>query len=172
MCYYKNNGITIARTLNKKTRKETNLKFYKIMAVPVLLYGSEIWTPRKRDWSRIQAAEMKYLRTVKGCTRLDQIRNKYIRNEFGISPFSEKIVEYRNKRKSHLKRMEHTRIPLQAYKYQPSGKGDISRPRRTWGETTILEAGTGDSPTPLSDDDDDDDNDDISLILHTESKAK
>jgi hypothetical protein len=36
MCYYKNNGITIARTLKKKTRKETNLKFYKIIAVPVL----------------------------------------------------------------------------------------------------------------------------------------
>jgi hypothetical protein len=29
----------IARTLKKKTTKETNLKFYKIMAVPVLLYG-------------------------------------------------------------------------------------------------------------------------------------
>jgi hypothetical protein len=27
----------IARTLKKKSRKETNLKFYKIMTVPVLL---------------------------------------------------------------------------------------------------------------------------------------
>jgi hypothetical protein len=33
---------------------------------------------------------MKYLRTVKGCTRLDQIRNEDIRNELGISPLSEK----------------------------------------------------------------------------------
>jgi hypothetical protein len=31
----------IARTLKKKTMKETNLKFYKITTVPVLLYGSE-----------------------------------------------------------------------------------------------------------------------------------
>jgi hypothetical protein len=30
------------------------------MAVPVLLYGSETWTLRKRDWNRIQVAEMKY----------------------------------------------------------------------------------------------------------------
>jgi hypothetical protein len=45
--------------------------------------------------------------------------------------------------------MEHTRIPLQAYKYQPSGKRDIDRPRRRWRETTtILEAGRGDSPNP------------------------
>jgi hypothetical protein len=67
------------------------------MAVPVLLYGSETRTQRKRVWNRIQAAEMKYLRTVKGCTRLDQIRYEDIRNELGISPFSEKIIEYRNK---------------------------------------------------------------------------
>jgi hypothetical protein len=60
------------------------------MAVPVLLQGSETWTLRKRYWNRIQAAEMKYLRIVKGCTRLDQIRNEDIRNEFGISPLSKK----------------------------------------------------------------------------------
>jgi hypothetical protein len=67
------------------------------MAVPVLLNDSETWTLRKRDWNRIQAAELKYLRTVKGCARLDQIRNEDIRNELGISPFSEKIIGYRNK---------------------------------------------------------------------------
>jgi hypothetical protein len=112
--------------------KELELK---IMTIPVLLYGSETWTLKKRDWNRIQAAEMKYLRKVKGCARLDQIRNEDIRNELGISPLSEKIIEYRNKWKAHLLRMEHTRIPLQAYKYQPSGKRDIDRPRRRWRET-------------------------------------
>jgi hypothetical protein len=58
-----------------------------------------------------------------------------IRNELGISPLSENIIEYRNTWKAHLQRMEHTRIPLQAYKYQPSGKRDIDRPRRRWRET-------------------------------------
>jgi hypothetical protein len=102
------------------------------MAVPVLLYGSETRTPRKRDCNRIQVAEMRYLRTVKGCTRLDQIRNEDIRNELGISPLSEKIIEYRNKSKAHLQIMEHTRIPLQVYKYKPSGKRDMDRQRRRW----------------------------------------
>jgi hypothetical protein len=88
-----------------------------------------------RDWNRIQAAEMNYLRTVKGCTRLDRIRNEDIMNELGISPLSEKIIECRNKWKAYLQGMEHTRIPLQAYKYQPSGKRDIDRPRRRWRET-------------------------------------
>jgi hypothetical protein len=62
------------------------------MAVPVILYGSETWTLRKRDWNRTQAADMKYLRTVKGFTRLDQIRNEDTRDEVGISPLSEKIT--------------------------------------------------------------------------------
>jgi hypothetical protein len=39
--------------------KETSLKFYKVMAIPVLLYGYEKWTLKKRDRNRIQAAEMK-----------------------------------------------------------------------------------------------------------------
>jgi hypothetical protein len=66
----------------------------------------------------------------------------------GISFLSEKIMEYRNKWKARVQRLEHTRIPLQAYQYQPSGKRDIDRPRRRWRETTILEAGAGDSPNP------------------------
>jgi hypothetical protein len=60
--------------------------------------------------------------------------------------------------------MEHTRIPLQVYKYQPSGKRDIDRPRRRRRETTILEAETGDSANPRSDDDD---NGLIQLIIIT-----
>jgi hypothetical protein len=91
------------------------------MAVPVRLYDRETWTPRKRYWNRIQAAEMKYLRTVKGCTRLDQIRNEDVRNELGISPLSEKNTGINGK---HICK---ECIPLQAYKYQPSGKRDIDQ---------------------------------------------
>jgi hypothetical protein len=36
-------GMT-RRVLNKKTRKETQFKFYKVMAIPTLTYSSETWT--------------------------------------------------------------------------------------------------------------------------------
>jgi hypothetical protein len=40
------------------------------MVIPVLLYGCKTWMLKKRDWNRIQAAEMKYLRTVKEIDKL------------------------------------------------------------------------------------------------------
>jgi hypothetical protein len=57
------------------------MKLYKVVARPTLLYGSETWVTAKRDMTRLEAAEMRFLRSVKGYTRLDKIRNKVIRKE-------------------------------------------------------------------------------------------
>ena len=42
----------------------------------MLMYGSESWILNQKDRSKIQAAEMRYLRKVKECTRKDLIRNE------------------------------------------------------------------------------------------------
>ena len=55
------------------------MKFYKVVARPALLYGSETWMITKRDMTRLEATEMHFLRSVKGYTRLDKIRNGVIR---------------------------------------------------------------------------------------------
>jgi hypothetical protein len=70
---------TIKRTLARKVRKETLLRFYKIMAIPTLLYGSECWT--KRQKSTLEAAEMWFLRSVAGYRLIDHRRNEDIREE-------------------------------------------------------------------------------------------
>jgi hypothetical protein len=44
---------TIKRTLTNKTRKDTQLKFYKVMAVPVLLYGCKNWALNRVDRRKI-----------------------------------------------------------------------------------------------------------------------
>jgi hypothetical protein len=46
----------------RKTIKKTGIKFYNTLALPTLLYGSENWTIKTRDATRITAAEMKYMR--------------------------------------------------------------------------------------------------------------
>jgi ABC-type ATPase involved in cell division len=50
----------------QKALKKTRIKLYNILALPVLLYGSETWTIKARDASRIAAAEMKYMRRTAG----------------------------------------------------------------------------------------------------------
>jgi hypothetical protein len=40
---------TIKRNLARKITKKTLLRFYKIMAIPTFLYGSECWTLTKRQ---------------------------------------------------------------------------------------------------------------------------
>ena len=69
--------VTIRKHL-KKTHTDTQTKFYKVVARPTLLYGSETWVTTKRDMTCLEAAEMRFLRSVKGCTRLDKIRSEVI----------------------------------------------------------------------------------------------
>lgn len=135
---------TINKYLRNKTRKETLLKFYKVMAVPQLLYGCESWTIRKQDKMKIQASEMKFLRRVKRCTLMDKIKNEDIRQELNIFSLNEKINEYRSRWVQHLRRMPHERIPRHALLYRPRGRRDIGRPRQRWS----YEAGTGNLPNP------------------------
>jgi hypothetical protein len=47
-----------------KVRKDTLLRFYKIMAIPTLLYGLECWTLTRRQKSRLKAAKMRFQRSV------------------------------------------------------------------------------------------------------------
>jgi hypothetical protein len=50
---------------------------------------------RKRDTQKLQAAEMRLLRSVKGRTRLDKTRNEDIRKELGVFSFNDRIRRYR-----------------------------------------------------------------------------
>ena len=50
--------------INKNLEKQnqiTQIKFYKLMAVPALLYGSEISVLKQNDYSSLTAAEIVYL---------------------------------------------------------------------------------------------------------------
>ena len=60
---------TISRTLKELS---TQIKFYKVMAVPVLMYGSENWSLNRSDKRKIEAAEMIFLRPMAGYTLWDK----------------------------------------------------------------------------------------------------
>ena len=71
------------------------MKFYKAVARPSLLYGSETWVTTKRDTTRLEAAEMLFLRSVTGYTRLDKIRSDVIRKELEISGIQDVRLKYK-----------------------------------------------------------------------------
>jgi len=73
------------------------MKFYKVVARPSLLYGSETWVTTKRDMTGLEAAEMRILRSVTGYTRLDKIRSEVIRKELEISGIQDVTLNRTNK---------------------------------------------------------------------------
>ena len=114
----------------KKTRTDIQMKFYKVVARPALLYGSETWVTTKRDMTRLEAAEMRFLRSVKGYTRLDKVRREFIRWELEISGIQDVRSKHKQNRINHLERVDNTRLPKHALNYKPRGRRDRGRPRK------------------------------------------
>ena len=100
------------------------------MALPTLLYGSENWTLTKGQASRIQAAEMRFLRHVAGYTLHDHRRNTDIRQELNIISILDTIAQYRLNWWEHLCQMDDCRIPKQLWNYKPRGWKGVGRPRK------------------------------------------
>jgi hypothetical protein len=59
------------------------------MAIPALMYGSEICVPTKKVQTRIQSTEMNFLQKTKGCTKLYHKTNEMMRTELNIYPVND-----------------------------------------------------------------------------------
>jgi len=124
----------------KKPLRDTQMKFYKVVSRTSLLYGSETWVTTKGDMTRLEAAEMRFLRSVTGYTRLDKIRSEVIRKELEISGIQDVRLKHKQNWINHLERMDNTRLPKHALNYKPRGRRDRGRPRERW---QCVDAGTG-----------------------------
>jgi hypothetical protein len=106
---------------------------YKTLAVPVLLYGAENWTLTVPQKKRIEATEMKLLRPLAGYT-LRYHKYDDIRSELGVQSITEILHIYRTDWHDHWLRMEPYRVPLQVYRYRPTGRRNVGRPKKRWKE--------------------------------------
>jgi len=75
------------------------------------------------------AAEMLFLRSVKGSTRPDNIRSEVIRKELEISGIQDVKSKYEQNWINHLERMDNTRLPKHVLNYKPRGRRDRGRPQ-------------------------------------------
>ena len=88
---------------------------------------------------RLEAAEMRFVRIIKRCTRLDKIISEVIRKELEISGIQDVKAKYKQIWINHLERMA-TRLPKHAFNYKPRGRRDRGRPTKRWQR---VDAGTG-----------------------------
>jgi hypothetical protein len=111
-----------------KSPQENMNKIIHWPALPVLLYGSETWTIKARDASRITAAEMRYVRRRAGYSYIwtDYKTNIQIAKELKITQTFDKLLEYK-RNWIHVNRMPRNRLPRVMKHYCPTGRRNHGR---------------------------------------------
>jgi hypothetical protein len=72
--------------------------------------------------THLEAAEMRFLRSVTGYTKLDKIGSEVIRKELEISGIQDVRLKYKQNWINHLERMDNTRLPKHALNYKSRGR--------------------------------------------------
>ena len=80
----------------------------------------------------LEGAEMRFVRSIKGYTRLYKIRSEVISKELKISGIQDVTAKYKQNWINHLEGMDITRLPKHALKYKPRGRRDRGRPWKRW----------------------------------------
>ena len=112
--------------------KDVRKAIFEGVLTPIITYGSESWTLTTKDKSRIQASEMKPLRTIVKKTRRDHIRNEDIRRMVGVIPMLNKIEKRQLQWLGHVERMDEERIAKKRWNWTPEGRRSRGRPRKRW----------------------------------------
>ena len=68
---------------SKQNNNNNNNNNNNVMAVPVLMYGSENWSLNGSEKRKIEVAEIRFLKPTAGYTLLDKKRSSDIREQLG-----------------------------------------------------------------------------------------
>ncbi|TWW80607.1 R2 Retrovirus-related Pol polyprotein from type I retrotransposable element [Takifugu flavidus] len=89
----------VMRTLHQSVVAK---RIYRSIFVPTLTYGHELWVMTKRTRSRVQAAEMSFLRRVARLSLRDRARSSAIREELGVEPLLLRVERSQMRWLGHL----------------------------------------------------------------------
>ncbi|MCJ8735615.1 hypothetical protein PDJAM_G00249200 [Pangasius djambal] len=106
-------------------------KVYKTVR-PAMLYGLETVSLRKRQESELEVAELKMLRFSLEVTRLDRIRNEYIRGTAHVRRLGDKVREARLRWFGHVQRRESEYIGRRMLDMELPGRRRRGRPKRRY----------------------------------------
>ncbi|KAK3541104.1 hypothetical protein QTP86_014143 [Hemibagrus guttatus] len=106
-------------------------KVYRTVVRAAMLYGLETVSLRKRQESELEVAELKMLRFSLGVTRLDRIRNEYIRGTAHVGRLGDKVREDRLRWFGHVQRRESEYIGRRMLDMELPGRRQRGRPKRS-----------------------------------------
>ncbi|KAK3510023.1 hypothetical protein QTP70_026002 [Hemibagrus guttatus] len=107
-------------------------KVYRTVVRPAMLYGLETVSLRKRQESELEVAELKMLRFSLGVTRLDRIRNEYIRGTAHVGRLGDKVREARLRWFGHVQRRDSEYIGRRMLDMGLPGRRQRGRPKRRY----------------------------------------
>ncbi|KAK3571592.1 hypothetical protein QTP86_015323 [Hemibagrus guttatus] len=107
-------------------------KVYRTVVRPAMLYGLETVSLRKRQESELEVAELKMLRFSLGVTRLDRIRNEYIRGTAHVGRLGDKVREAILRWFGHVQRRESEYIGRRMLDMELPGRRQRGRPKRRY----------------------------------------
>ena len=125
---------------------------------PAMLYGLETVALTKRQEAEMEVAELKMLRFSLGVTRMDKIRNEYIRGTAQVGKFGEKTREARLRWYGHLRRKDDGYIGRRMLRMELPGKRKRGRPQRRFmdvvkedmAEVEVTEEDTGEGKSAVA----------------------
>ena len=107
--------------------KKCKVTIYQTILLPILQYGSEVWALTTTTESRLQAAEMRVLRTIRRVTRRDKVRSTTVREDLHVAQLLEMIERNRLRWYGQLMRMEEMKEPKQYLKLKQEGKKEARK---------------------------------------------
>jgi hypothetical protein len=119
-------------TLTLMDFRDINCEVF-IMLTLGLLYGSETSVSLKKIEIMIQSAEMRFLRSVEGCYRMDRMRSEEIKEDLDIFSICDNIESYRESWIKHAETMAEERAIRK--KISSTRMKIHGRPRKRWIET-------------------------------------
>jgi hypothetical protein len=119
-------GVLCDRRVSAKMKG----KVYKTVVRPAMLFGLETVALKKRQEAELETAEMKMLRFSLGVTRMDRIKNEYIRGTAHVERFGDKAREARLRWFGHVHRRDSKYIGKRMLNLELPGKRARGRPKR------------------------------------------
>ncbi|KAK3552031.1 hypothetical protein QTP70_031579 [Hemibagrus guttatus] len=107
-------------------------KVYRTVVRPAMLYGLETVSLRKRQEAELEVAELRMVRFSLGVTRLNRIRNEYIRGTAHVGRLGDKVREARLRWFGHVQRRESEYIGRRMSDMELPGRRQRGRPKRRY----------------------------------------